>query len=94
MINKWSPDTWRIKKAKHIPKYADEVKLITGFSIGGVSPVAHVNNLDVLIDKSLNRFKFRKTRNALLSPFLKESSSAPKKISFCWSKELEKPAIF
>ena len=37
---------------------ADEVKLITGFSIGGVSPVAHVNNLDVLIDKSLARFNY------------------------------------
>ena len=35
---------------------ANEVKLITGFSIGGVSPVAHVNNLEVLIDKSLGRF--------------------------------------
>ena len=35
---------------------AKEVKLITGFSIGGVSPVAHVNNLEVLIDKSLGRF--------------------------------------
>ena len=37
---------------------ADEVKLITGFSIGGVSPVAHINNLNVLIDKSLNRFTY------------------------------------
>ena len=37
---------------------ANEVKLITGFSIGGVSPVAHVNNLDVLIDKSLARFNY------------------------------------
>ena len=37
---------------------ADEVKLITGFSIGGVSPVAHVNNLNILIDKSLGRFKY------------------------------------
>ena len=37
---------------------ANEVKLITGFSIGGVSPVAHLNNLDVLIDKSLARFNY------------------------------------
>ena len=37
---------------------ADEVKLETGFSIGGVAPVAHETSLDVLIDKSLNRFKF------------------------------------
>ena len=37
---------------------ADEVKKNTGFSIGGVSPVAHINNLDVLVDKSLNRFQY------------------------------------
>tara|TARA_B100001123_G_C14939109_1_gene878929 strand:- start:212 stop:694 length:483 start_codon:yes stop_codon:yes gene_type:complete len=37
---------------------AEEVKTNTGFSIGGVAPVAHTNNLEVLIDKSLNRFKF------------------------------------
>ncbi len=34
----------------------DEVKLNTGFSIGGVSPVAHIKKLNVLIDKSLTRF--------------------------------------
>jgi len=37
---------------------ADEVKKNTGFSIGGVSPVAHTSNLDILVDKSLNRFKY------------------------------------
>ena len=36
----------------------DEVKTNTGFSIGGVSPVAYVTNLDVLVDKSLSRFQF------------------------------------
>ena len=36
---------------------ADEVKNITGFSIGGVAPVAHTTKLNILIDKSLNRFK-------------------------------------
>ena len=36
---------------------ADEVKKNTGFSIGGVAPVAHTINLDILIDKSLNRFQ-------------------------------------
>jgi Cys-tRNA(Pro) deacylase len=35
---------------------AREVKENTGFSIGGVSPVAHTKKLDILIDKSLNRF--------------------------------------
>ena len=37
---------------------ADQVKTNTGFSIGGVAPVAHVKKLDILIDKSLNRFKY------------------------------------
>ena len=36
----------------------DEVKTNTGFSIGGVSPIAHITNLDVLVDKSLSRFQF------------------------------------
>ena len=37
---------------------ADEVKANTGFSIGGVSPVAHITNLDILIDNSLSRFEY------------------------------------
>ena len=37
---------------------ADEVKENTGFSIGGVAPVAHKTNLDILVDKSLSRFPF------------------------------------
>ena len=37
---------------------ADEVKEKTGFSIGGVAPIAHIKKLDVLIDKSLGRFKY------------------------------------
>ena len=37
---------------------AAEVKLNTGFSIGGVSPVAHIKNLDILVDKSLSRFQY------------------------------------
>ena len=36
---------------------AEEVKKNTGFSIGGVAPVAHTVSLDILIDKSLNRFQ-------------------------------------
>ena len=35
---------------------ADEVKDITGFTIGGVSPVAHLNKVEIFIDKSLKRF--------------------------------------
>ena len=37
---------------------AAEVKLNTGFSIGGVSPVAHIKNLDILVDKALSRFQY------------------------------------
>ena len=36
---------------------AEEVKTNTGFSIGGVAPIAHEKNLDIYIDKSLNRFE-------------------------------------
>ena len=36
---------------------AEEVKENTGFSIGGVSPVGYIKKLDILIDKSFNRFK-------------------------------------
>ena len=35
---------------------ADEVKNITGFTIGGVSPIAHLNKIDIYIDQSLDRF--------------------------------------
>ena len=37
---------------------ANEVKKNTGFSIGGVAPIAHTLNLNILIDKSLSRFKY------------------------------------
>ena len=37
---------------------ADQVKENTGFSIGGVAPVAHTKKLDILIDKSLCRFEY------------------------------------
>ena len=36
---------------------ADEVKANTGFSIGGVAPIAHLKKLNILIDKSLGRFQ-------------------------------------
>ena len=36
---------------------ADDVKAQTGFTIGGVSPVGHINNLDIIIDKTLERFQ-------------------------------------
>ena len=36
---------------------AEQVKSQTGFSIGGVSPVAHLNKIKILIDSSLSRYE-------------------------------------
>jgi len=36
---------------------ADEVKSNTGFSIGGVAPIAHLKKLNIFIDQSLGRFQ-------------------------------------
>ena len=36
---------------------ADQVKNQTGFSIGGVSPVAHLNKIKILIDSSFSRYE-------------------------------------
>ena len=35
---------------------ADDVKNITGYTIGGVSPIGHLHKIDILIDNSLERF--------------------------------------
>ena len=35
---------------------ADEVKDVTGFTIGGVSPIGHVKKINIYIDNSLERF--------------------------------------
>ena len=36
---------------------AEQVKSQTGFSIGGVSPVAHLQKIKILIDSSLSRYE-------------------------------------
>jgi len=36
---------------------ADEVKSQTGYTIGGVSPVGHINDIPIFVDNSLSRFK-------------------------------------
>ena len=36
---------------------ANEVKEVTGFTIGGVSPIGHLKDIKVYIDKSLSRFE-------------------------------------
>ena len=50
----------KIKKSLNIKDAsmasADEVKNITGFTIGGVSPVGHVSKINIYIDNSLKRF--------------------------------------
>ena len=50
----------RIKKALKIKDAsmasAEDVKNITGYTIGGVSPVGHLKKIEILIDKSLSRF--------------------------------------
>ena len=37
---------------------AENVKNITGYTIGGVSPVGHLEYIDIYIDTSLQRFNF------------------------------------
>ena len=51
----------KLKKSSNVKDLsmanADKVKEITGFTIGGVSPIGSKINLETLIDQSLNRFK-------------------------------------
>ena len=47
----------KIKDEKDISMASpEEVKNQTGYTIGGVSPVGHLNKLEIFIDKSLKRF--------------------------------------
>ena len=46
-----------IKKKDVCMANAEEVKSNTGFSIGGVAPIAHLKKLNILIDQSLGRFQ-------------------------------------
>ena len=36
---------------------AEDVKEVTGYTIGGVSPVGHLKKIDIYIDTNLDRFK-------------------------------------
>ena len=51
----------KLKKIKNIKDISmaspQEVKIQTGYTIGGVSPVGHSNSIEIFIDKSLERFK-------------------------------------
>ena len=50
----------KIKKTLNIKDVsmaaAEDVKTITGYSIGGVSPIGHLKKIDIFIDNSLERF--------------------------------------
>ncbi len=47
----------KIKNEKNVSMASpEEVKTQTGYTIGGVSPIGHLNNLEILIDNSLGRF--------------------------------------
>ena len=49
----------KILKIKNVSMaVADDVKIVTGFTIGGVSPIGHLNRVKVLIDSSLKRFDY------------------------------------
>ena len=36
----------------------EQVKEVTGFTIGGVSPIGHLQEIEIFIDKELSRFKY------------------------------------
>ena len=47
----------KIKNRKDVSMASPgEVKTQTGYTIGGVSPVGHLNKIEIFIDKSLERF--------------------------------------
>ena len=50
----------KLKKIKNIKNVSmatpEDVKTQTGYTIGGVSPVGHINKVEIFIDKSLERF--------------------------------------
>ncbi len=48
----------KIKNQKDISMAnADQVKEVTGFTIGGVSPIGHLHKIEIYIDNELSRFK-------------------------------------
>ena len=59
----WKTDTYadeiKILKIKDASMAsAEEVKNITGYSIGGVSPIGHLKKVNIFIDNSLERFTY------------------------------------
>ena len=52
----------KIKKTLNIKDVsmatAEDVKNITGYTIGGVSPIGHKKDVEIFIDKELSRFEY------------------------------------
>ena len=47
----------KIKNAKDVSMASsEEVKIQTGYTIGGVSPIGHLKDIEIIIDNSLKRF--------------------------------------
>ena len=50
----------KLKEIKNIKDVSmaspEDVKTQTGYTIGGVSPIGHLNKIEIFIDKSLKRF--------------------------------------
>jgi Cys-tRNA(Pro) deacylase len=47
----------KIKNKKNISMASpEEVKIKTGYTIGGVSPIGHLEEIEIIIDNSLERF--------------------------------------
>ena len=47
----------KIKNKKNISMASpEEVKIQTGYTIGGVSPIGHLEEIEIIIDNSLERF--------------------------------------
>ena len=50
----------KLKEIKNIKDVSmaspEDVKTQTGYTIGGVSPIGHLNRMEIFIDKSLKRF--------------------------------------
>ena len=48
----------KIKDKKNVSMASPEdVKIQTGYTIGGVSPIGHLRKIEIIIDNSLERFK-------------------------------------
>ena len=62
----------KIKDEKNISMASPvEVKTQTGYTIGGVSPVAHLKEIEIIIDNSLKRFKNYSQQLVIQTAFLK-----------------------